>query len=257
MTNAKTVSLVFAILVPVFIAGCVLEPAGPLQDEQVYPPVKTEEPLYYFDHTSIDIQKTAAIDLELKNLNLYVDIYGNLIVLGEAENNSGTHKSDIVFTFDFFDNRGQSIFSVEQESKNRYLQRGRSLPFLHYVKQKDKYIEIAAVKIGVNYKNFHERFRGNPVVGEEKFYYQDDYLVVEGQVINLGERKIEEMLLLATFYNYMDKVVFIRECYMPKNELAPRASQPFELKILLDQYLPEFTGYSLSVFFRDAISLEP
>jgi len=252
MTSAKS-ALIFLILALLFVCSCAREPTGQLVSDQVTE--TNQESFYYFDYTSIDIQKTAAIDLKLKNLNLYVDIYGNLVILGELENESQVNKSDVVFTFDFLNSKGQNIFSVEQKSKTKYLLSGQSLPFCQYVDQKDRYIEIATVKIGVNYKNFYERFSGNPVVQEEKFYYQDQYMIVEGQLINLGMTRTEDLVLLATFYNQMGKVVFIRECYIPQKELGPQRREPFKLKILLDQYLPEFTSYSFSVFFKDSIKV--
>ncbi len=258
MTNAKFAGTIFLItIMAIFAISCMPDTEETLQNEAASRTNGIEGPLYYFDHTSIEIQKTSAIGLDLKNLNLWVDMYGNLIILGEVENSSDINKSDIVLTFDFIDSGGQNIFTIEKKSKTKYLLSGQIKPFWQYVDHKEKYIEIDAVKVGVNYNNFYDRFSGNPVVQEEKFYYQDKYLVIEGQLINMGMRKIEDLVLLATFYNYMDKVVFVRECHLNKKDMGPQEAQKFELKILLDKYLPDFTAYSFSVFFRDSVSLEP
>ncbi len=256
MTYAKLVFLFLFIIFYLFLFGCTPETGGDALGAPVYEAADNHDPLHYFDYTSIDIQKTAVIDLELKNLNLYADMYGNLVVLGEVVNKSETHKSDIVFTFDFLDRQGQNVFSIQERSKTRYLLSGQTMPFWLYTNQKDKYIAIDALKIGVNYNNYYDRVRGNPVAQEERFYYQDQKMIIEGQLINLGTRRIEDLVLLATFYNYMGKVVFVRECYLPLKALGPQERQPFELNILLDQYLPDFTSYSLRAFFRDSISLE-
>ncbi len=254
MTSVKIISLIFFIICSAFIFSCTNE-ADTQNVDKV--PERQHEPLYYFDHTVIDIEKTDGLDLRFKNLNLVLDMYGNLILMGEIENKSPIAKQDITLTFDFFGSHGQNIFSMEKRSKIRYLLSGQTKPFRQIVDEKDRYIDIDAVKVGVNFKNYNDRPRGNAVVEQERFYYNGRYLVIEGQVANLGMRKIEDIVLLATFYDYQNRVVFIRECYLPLNELGPQERQPYELKILLDPYLPDFTSYSFSVFFKDTISIEP
>jgi len=119
--------------------------------------------------------------------------------------------------------------------------------------EKDKYIDISKIKIGVNYKDCHERFKGNPIVKEESYYYEEDYLIIEGKVINIGEGKIRNLKLFCTFYNDKNQVVFIKQCYLSGEEMIADQEQKFNLKVLLDEYLPVFTHWRFEVFFEDEI----
>ena len=214
---------------------------------------KEDNPLYFFDYTKIRLASTDSIDIKIENCNLYVDIYGDLVILGEVKNVSTTCKTDIEITFDFYDKYGERITSSKVPVCVNYLKGGSSVPFSFYLGEKNKYIDIFKVKIGVNYKNCYERFKGNTVVKNEKFYYQGNTLVIEGKVVNLGRSRVENLKLLCTFYNKKDQVVFIKQCYLPREELGPLEEQSFTLKVLLDEYLPPFTHYSLEVFFEDSL----
>lgn len=255
MTNARYILAAFLIMSVVVLASC-SQGQEVRQQGPAVPDISNPSALHYFDYHSIILDKTTAIGLEIKNLNLYLDMYGTLTVLGEVQNTSALVKSDIAITLDFFDNQQKLLFSTEYPGQVKYLLPGNSLPFCLYVDQKDKYIDIARVKAGVNYQDYHSQFKGNPVLQQEKYYYQGDYLIIEGQLINLGQAEVKDLLLLCTFYNQMDKVVFVKKCYLPRTSLGPRARQKFELKLLLDTYLPEFTHHRFSVFFKDAIGGE-
>lgn len=212
-----------------------------------------DHPLYYFDYQRIDIDATSGIDIKIKSCNLYLDIYGDLIILGEIENSSFINKTDIEITFDFYDRYGEKIISETTPGLSTYLGGHVSMPFFFYLKDREKYIDIHRVKVGINYKNFFERFKGNPVVKGENFYYQDDKLVIEGKVINLGKKRVENLKVLATFYNEKEKVVFIKQGYLPRQELDPLEEQDFILKVLLDEYLKSFTNYNIEVFFEESL----
>lgn len=211
--------------------------------------------LYLFDYKEVAIENTSSIDLTIENSNLYLDIYQDLVVLGEIRNVSAENKTDIEITLDFYDRYGNRVISANLPAAVNYLRGGDTLPFYYYVTEKDKYIDINSLKIGVNYKDYNESFKGNPIVESESYNYMDDFLIIEGRVINLGKGRIGKLKLFCTFYNNKDKVVFIKQCYLPAEEMAGREEQGFVLKILLDEYLPDFTHYDFGVFFEDEIEL--
>lgn len=215
----------------------------------------SEDFLYYFDYQRITIKPTSSIDVKIENCNLYLDIYGGLVVLGEIVNTSSTCKTNIVITFDFLDKEKNKIISAALPAYVNYLRGSCRLPFCLYVDEREKYIDIYEVKIGVDYKNYFENFRGNPIVKTEKYYYKDDTLTIEGKVVNLGQNKVENLELFCTFYNEKDQAVFVRQCYLSKEELEPLEEQDFILQVLLDEYLKDFTHYHLEVFFEDSIEL--
>lgn len=210
------------------------------------------EPLYFFDYKKINIEKAGSIDVKIENCNLYVDMYGDLVIVGEVENISPVAKTNIEITFSFYNKRGEEVLFSKIPAHADHLREGSKVPFFYYLNDKEKYIDINKIKIGINYKNYYDKFKGNPVVKDEKFYYQDNIMVIEGKVVNLGKRRVEKLKLLCTFYNRRDQVVFIKQCCLPKEELEPLEEQNFVLKILLDEYLPSFTHYRMEIFFEDS-----
>lgn len=217
--------------------------------------VTRESSLYLFDYEKIELEETDAADIKIKNCNLYMDIYEDLVLMGEVENVSPGNKTDIEITLDFYNKDGDKIISKMIPAFVNYMRMGSKLPFCYYLDEKEKYIEISMVKIGVNYKDYNEMFEGNPIVKTEKYYYDDDggSLIIEGSVINIGTGKIRNLKLFGTFYDSRDRVVFIKECYLPGEEMIPDEEQKFSLKILFDEYLPEFTHYRFEAFFEDEI----
>jgi hypothetical protein len=216
----------------------------------------SEDSLYLFDYENIGLEETSSIDIKIENCNLYLDIYKDLIIMGEIENISGVNKTNIEITLDFYDKHETRIISVIVPAPVNYLRGGSKLPFYYYLTDKQKYIDIDTVKIGVNYKDYYERFEGNPIVENEGYRYEEGYLIIEGSVINIGEEKIRNLKLFCTFYNIKDQVVFIKQCYLPREEMIPGGVQRFTLKLLLDEYLPDFSRYGFGVFFEDEI-IEP
>ncbi|MFO7928561.1 MAG: hypothetical protein R6U35_02730 [Candidatus Humimicrobiaceae bacterium] len=218
--------------------------------------VYSEETFAYFNYDDIKIETTSVIDVEIKNCNLYLDIYGNLVILGELKNTSSTSKTDLEITFDFYSRDGEKIFSDVRESKIENLYPKEKTPFYFLLKEKSIYIDIARVKIGLNYSNFYKGFEGNPVVREEKYYYEDNFLIIEGELVNLSQNRIEDIILLCTFYDKFGKVAFIKQCYIPRKELSSLGREKFSLKLMLDEYLPEFSSYSFSVSYKDALKVK-
>ena len=215
----------------------------------------SREDMYMFDFKKIIIESTSAFDIKIKNYNIYLDRYDDLVILGEIENKSETTKTDIEITYSFYDRSGSEIISDTVPGEEVYLRSGSRLPFYYYYSDRDKYINLEKIKIGTNYKNSYERFKGNPIVKRQNYYYEDDFLVIEGKVINLGKGRIKEVKLYCTFYNDTGQVEFIKEVFLTREEMMASEEQKFTLKILLDKYLPEFTSYRFEVFFEDAIAV--
>jgi len=213
----------------------------------------SKDSLYLFDYGKIILENTGSIDVKIKNCNLYLDIYEDLVVLGELENISSVNKTDIEITIGFYDKHEVEIISAAINVPVNYLRGGSRLPFYYYLTDREKYIDISKIKIGVNYKDYYGRFEGNPIVEIEKYYYEGDYLIIEGKVINIGRGKIGNLKLFYTFYNDKNRVVFIRQCYLFREEMISGEEQKFALKVLLDEYLPEFTHYGFEIFFEDKI----
>jgi hypothetical protein len=212
-----------------------------------------DDQFYFFDYTKIKIDTTQSIDIKIKNSNIYTDIYGDLLILGEIVNFSTINKTDIEVTFNFYDKLDNLIDSGTLEASANYLKIGGVLPFVYNYEEKSKYIDIAKIKIGINYKNYNKDLIGNPVIASENFYYDKDILKIEGTVINTGQNKIEDLKLLATFYNNKNQVVFIRKCNYLKNSLLPLEDEKFTLDILMDEYIQSFTHYKIEAFFKDSL----
>ena len=209
--------------------------------------------LYLFDYKKINVESTSSIGAEIKNCNVYIDLYGDLIILGELENTSRTTKTDIEITLSFISRVGDNILEVAIPVQANYLKSGTKYPFHYYYEDRQKYIDISTIKVGVNYKEYNKNFKGNPIVETEDYFYKDQYLIIQGRVINLGKEKIKNLKLLCTFYSNRDKVVFIKECYLKRVKMMPSEEQVFTLEILLDEYLEEFTHYKFEIFFEDEI----
>jgi hypothetical protein len=212
-----------------------------------------DDQFYFFDYTKIIIDTTQSIDIKIKNTNMYADIYGDLLILGEIVNFSTINKTDIEFTFNFYNKLDNLIDSGALEASANYLKIGGVLPFVYNYEEKSKYIDIAKIKIGINYKNYNKDLIGNPVIASENFYYDKDILKIEGKVINTGQNKIEDLKLLGTFYNNKNQVVFIRKCNYSKNSLLPLEDEKFTLDILMDEYIQPFTHYKIEAFFKDSL----
>ncbi len=209
--------------------------------------------IYFFDYTKIKVDATQSIDIKIKNSNIYTDIYGDLLILGEIVNSSTINKTDLEITFNFYDKLDNLIDTRVLEAFVNYLKIGGVLPFVYNYEEKSKYIDIAKIKIGINYKNYNKELIGNPMVTSEKFYYSKDILKIEGKVINLGKNKIEDLRLLTTFYNNKNQVVFIRKCSYLKDSLLPLEEEGFNLDVLMDEYIQPFTHYGIEAFFKDSL----
>jgi len=243
--------LLFTIISIIFLNSCtqdagtpIIQPTGLDEDN---------EGLYLFDYKKINIESTSSIGSEIKNSNVYLDFYGDLVILGELENTSRTTKTDIEITLSFISNTGDKILETVIPVPVNYLKYKAKYPFHYYYGDRQKYIDILTIKTGVNYKEYNKNFKGNPIVEIEDYYYKDEYFIVRGKVINLGKEKIKNLKLLCTFYNERDKVVFIKEGYLKRVQMMPSEEQGFILEILLDEYLEEFTHYSFEIFFEDEV----
>ena len=212
-----------------------------------------DDQIYFFDYTKIIIDTTQSIDTKIQNSNIYTDIYGDLQILGEILNSSTINKTDLEVTFNFYDKFDKLIDSKTQPAFANYLKIGGVLPFVYNYEEKSKYIDIAKIKIGINYKNYNKDLIGNPLVTNESFYYSKNTLKIEGKVINLGQNGVEDLKLLATFYNYKNQVVFIRKCSYLENSLLPLEDENFNLDILMDEYIKPFTHYGIKAFFKDSL----
>ncbi|HAJ94954.1 MAG TPA: hypothetical protein DCP02_01855 [Actinobacteria bacterium] len=208
-----------------------------------------------FDYKSILIKNTSSIGTKIKNCNIYIDIYGDLVFLGELENISTIIKTDVEITIDFLNSNNDPIHSVIVSVPVNYLRSGAKYPFHYYFTEREKYIDLSIIKTGVNYRQHHKDFVGNPIVEAENYFYEDNYLIIEGRVVNLGKEKIKNVKLLCTFYDKRDRIVFIKECYLTRERMMPSEEQKFQLIILLDQYLKEFTHYNFEIFFEDGIKM--
>ncbi|MBN1299453.1 MAG: hypothetical protein JW997_07190 [Actinobacteria bacterium] len=217
------------------------------------PGLENKEGLSLFDHTAIKLMPAGVLDLEIKNCNIYQDIYGDLILLGELLNKSEIIKTNIEITLSFFDKNKNIIDEKIIPAYAEYLRSGKTMPFVFVYEHKTKYINLSEIKIGVNYKNYNKGLEGYPVVTEEDFYYDGDVLTISGNIFNLGASNIENLRLLCTFYNKKNQVVFIRDCFIQNESLGMLKKQDFKLSVLLDEYIEEFTDYRLEVFFRDSL----
>ncbi|MCL4377649.1 MAG: FxLYD domain-containing protein [Actinobacteria bacterium] len=211
---------------------------------------------FLIDNTKIKLDTIESIDLKISNCNLSQDIYEDIIILGEVKNISLTNKTNLEITFDFYDKEGNKISSGSTPAFSNYLDIGKTLPFLYYFEEKDKYPDISTVKIGINYKNYNENFLGNPEVFEENFHYDRNFLIVDGKVINKGQNKIENLKLLGTFYNKRNQVVFIKECSAEKDILESLEQENFEIKILLDDFSSQFNHFAITPFFKDSLKIK-
>jgi hypothetical protein len=208
-----------------------------------------------FDYTKIKIEPTESIDIEIRNCNLYPDIYGDILIFGELQNKSQVNKTNIRFTFNFYDINSNEIDSKTIPSYIDYLREDAILPFCLIYDDKYKYIEISRVKIGVNYDNYKESFTGNPLVTIENFYYEENMLVIKGSVSNIGQNMVEDLKLFLTFYDFKNEVISIKQCYLPKDKLEELENEAFIVKVLLDEYLRNFTHYRIEIFFRDSLKV--
>jgi len=251
-----TIFFIFFIAVPlVFSLSCQEKGliAGDQAGTAAQDSLEKDDQIYFFDYTKIIIDTTQSIDLIIKNSNIYADIYGDLLILGEIVNSSMINKTDLEITFNFYDKLDNLIDSKTLEAFANYLKIGGVIPFIYNYEEKSKYIDIAKIKIGINYKNYNKNFIGNPMVTSENFYYSRDILKIEGKVINLGQSRIEDLKLLSTFYNNKNQVVFVRKCNYLKNNLLPLEAENFNLDVLMDEYIQPFTHYRIEAFFKDSL----
>ena len=212
-----------------------------------------ETPVYLFDYKSVNLKPTESIDLLIKNCNIYTDIYGDMVVLGEIENISGVWKTNIEITFNFFDGSGREIDSIKIQGLANYLQPGSRMPFYLVYETRANYINISGIKIGTNFKNYNKSFKGLPVIAEEDRSFQNKTFSIKGKVTNIGENNIEDLKIFATFYNLKNRVVFIKKCFIENNEMDSSGVQDFGVAVLLDEYIKDFTHYRFEAFFRDSV----
>jgi len=214
-----------------------------------------KDAIYFFDYSSVKIEPTQSIDLLIKNCNIYMDIYGDMIVLGEIENFSSAWKTNIEITFNFNDTSGREIDFVKIPAIASYLQPGSRMPFYLAYTARSNYINISSIKIGTNFKNYNKSPKGLPIVAEEKKGFINKIFNVSGKVTNIGENSIEDLKIFCTFYNLKNQVVFLKKCFIKDDSMDPLDQQDFGLEVLMDEYLPEFTHYRFGAFFRDSLKI--
>ncbi len=227
---------------------------SPASDLSGNPETKTSD-ASLFDYTAIKIDTTKSLDIEIKNCDIYLDIYGDLLIFGEIKNSSLLYKTNMEITFDFYNSKGEILDSRTVKTAANYILPGKKFPFSLIYDTRSKYIEIAKVKIGVNYKNYNKSFEGFPVVTQKNFYYIDDMMVINGTIMNIGLTGIEDLKLIGVFYNLRNRVVFLKECYLARPKLFAGQAEDFVLKTLLDEYTPQFTHFKFVVSFRDTLKV--
>ncbi len=208
-----------------------------------------------FDYTAIKIDTTKSFDTEIKNCSVYMDIYDDLLILGEVKNSSLLYKTNVEITFDFYNSKGELLDSQKVKTIADYILPGKSFPFSFIYDKKSKYIDISKIKVGVNYKNYNKSFEGFPVAARKNFYYINDMMIINGNVSNIGSSDIEDLKLTGVFYNYLNRVVFLKECYLEKDKLLAGQDEDFVLRILFDEYTPQFTHFKFEASFRDTLKV--
>ena len=216
---------------------------------------KPDEQLSVFDYTSIEIESIDPIGLNILNYNLYLDIYGEIIVLGEILNTSNTSKTDVVITFSIMDRNGKEVENRAVPAFANYLQPQKLIPFYFVYDNRAEYINISKVRIGVNYNNYNDVFEGYPVISGEHYNYEKDIMHIKGNVENIGQADIEDLKLFGTFYDLQDRVVFIKKGFLASDAIPVDQKRSFSLDVLMDDYLKDFTHYSLGIFFRDSFKV--
>jgi hypothetical protein len=214
-----------------------------------------ENKLVFFDYKKIRLEVTTSIGVKIENCNLVLDYFGNLNFLGEIENLSNSSKTSLVITFEFYDKKNELIFSDSMPLSINYLRVSSKIPFSYTVKDPEKFINISKIKAGINYQDYYKLFTGNIIARRENFFYRDNILHVEGKLINIGESKVSNLFLLATFFDKKDGVVFIRQCYLPENELQSGDEENFSIEVELGKYTPGFTHYNFEVYFEDSVKM--
>ena len=208
-----------------------------------------------FDYTAIKIDTTKSFDTEIKNCSVYMDIYDDLLILGEVKNSSLLYKTNVEITFDFYNSKGELLDSQKVKTIADYILPGKSFPFSFIYDKKSKYIDISKIKVGVNYKNYNKSFEGFPVAARKNFYYINDMMIINGNVSNIGSSDIEDLKLIGVFYNYLNRVVFLKECYLEKDKLLAGQDEDFVLKILFDEFTTKFTHFKFEASFRDTLKV--
>jgi hypothetical protein len=66
---------------------------------------------------------------------------------------------------------------------------------------------------------------------------------------------VEDLKLFLTFYDFKNEVISIKQCYLPKDKLEELENEAFIVKVLLDEYLRNFTHYRIEIFFRDSLKV--
>lgn len=211
--------------------------------------------LSYFDYKKIAIDVTSSIGVKIKNCNIILDYFGNLLVLGEVSNTSSITKTNMILTFDFYNKKNDLLFSDNMVVQTNYLRPGTAIPFIYSVKDSAQYININNVKIGINYKDYYKLLQSNVVVRKEKTSYEDNMMKISGKLVNIGENKAKNIVLLCTFYDEKDKVVSIKKCYIPKQELLPKEEEDFLIEVLFSKFDSKFTHYNFEVFFEDSVEM--
>jgi len=229
--------------------------SGTTEDNSSVSGSERENRLVFFDYKKIKLETTTSIGVKIKNCNLVLDYFGNLNFLGEIENLSSSSKTSLVITLEFFDKKNELIFSDTLPLNINYLRVSSKIPFSYTVKDPEHFINISKIKAGINYKDYYKLFTGNTIAQMEKFFYEDNILNINGRLINIGESKVNSLFLLATFFDKKDGVVFIRQCYLPKNNLLPQEQENFSLEVELGKYTPSFTHYDFEVFFEDSVKM--
>ncbi|MHB1346043.1 MAG: hypothetical protein ACYCXK_00990 [Candidatus Humimicrobiaceae bacterium] len=229
--------------------------SGGATEEKSETPDEKENKLVFFDYENIKLETTTSIGVKIKNYNLVLDYFGNLNFLGEIENTSNSNKTSIIITLEFYDKKNELIFSDDMPLNINYLRISSKIPFSYTVKDPEKFINISKIKAGINYKDYYKLFSGNTIARTEKFFYENNILHIEGKLINIGESRVENLVLLATFFDKKDGVVFMRKCYLEKNDLLPQEQENFRLEVELGKYTLGFTHYDFEVFFEDSVKM--
>ena len=274
LTSVSIVLLVFIVLLSLFCScqnsefadtGLVFDKndnvaidtlSGEAQQDTEGQYVEVEESaVYAFDFEGIRISSTKVLDIDIKNCNLYLDMYGDLVLLGEILNTSSQSKTDVEITINFIKPDGDLLETHTVDALVNYLQPGKRMPFYLIYDDREKYMDISEIEIGLNYNNYNRDFVGLPVVAGENFYYEDDAIIINGSIQNIGQSDVEDLKLFCTFYDLKDRVVFLKEGYLKNREIGIFDKQDFEIKVLFDEYSQSFTHYRLGVFFRDSFKI--
>lgn len=176
--------------------------------------------------TPVDIDKDKAVIPEILSSNSYINS-GYFYIVGEIQNNLSQNIGYVKIVATYYDDKEEVLGTSFTFTDLDILKPNQKAPF-ELSNYPDNFIPHS-YKIQASYQKTSSEPYNGLSIKSHRSNADGNYFKVVGEVENTGDRTVNFVRLVATFYNENDEVIGTSFTYTDIDTISPGSTSPFEL----------------------------